>query len=176
MQTNRVVDNPSASGEPPRPCGGSQVQARGPFQPLALAANNDRPRVLCAEDLLPLRSLYLRVLTRAGYEVTAAADGWQAWTAVESGRVDLVILGDEMRGLSAAELVSKIRLRSTRLPVIVAASDLQFFAEPSNRWLEVVMRQKPFGIGELTETVGRALRNAPETRWIREPSEEVCGL
>ncbi|MGL4551695.1 MAG: PP2C family protein-serine/threonine phosphatase [Gemmataceae bacterium] len=66
-------------------------------------------RVLVADDDPVCRHLLLRTLQAWGYEVTAAADGSEAWKAFEERDYPLVILDWVMPGVDGPELVRRIR-------------------------------------------------------------------
>jgi hypothetical protein len=152
------------------------VQAQSSPLPARLTVADERPRILCADNLLILRPLYLRVLTQAGYEVTTADDGEEAWTALQCGDFDLLIISDEMPRLDGAELVARARMEGMSLPIIVAASDVGFFTDPHRRWPDIIGLQKPFGLWELTEAVGRVLCAAHHVGWYEKPGEECHAL
>jgi CheY-like chemotaxis protein len=109
--------------------------------------------ILCADDLPALRACYAKVLARTGYDITVVADGQEALETLGSGRFDLVITDMEMPRLDGRGLVLRMRTTGMSHPIIVAASDPEFFDYPDNQWLQVMVLRKPFLIGELTETV-----------------------
>ncbi|MDR3459343.1 MAG: response regulator [Verrucomicrobiae bacterium] len=116
------------------------------------------PRILLAEDDPGIRRACGRALARAGYTVRVAADGQEAWEALEMETFDLLVTDNRMPRLSGQELVLKVRQHSLELPVIVAASDLEFFVNPDNEWLQIAqLLQKPFGLQQLRAAVKRCL-------------------
>src|SRR5262245_39629634 len=66
-------------------------------------------RVLIAEDDPISRHLLERTLRAWGYEVTAAADGAEAWRLFEAHDFPLVISDWVMPGIDGPELVRRIR-------------------------------------------------------------------
>jgi CheY-like chemotaxis protein len=121
--------------------------------------------VLCADDDPAIRQCFTKALSKAGYSVLTAANGQDAWEALKTGSFDLLITDQQMPRMTGAELVLKARLEGMTLPIIVAASNLEFFSDPRNRWLKVTTLQKPFVLGELTEAVGRILCAAHHVGW-----------
>ena len=117
-------------------------------------------RILCADDQPALRACYSIALTHSGYSVTTVANGQEAWDALQSSDFDLLITDHEMPLVKGAELVSRVRSAGLEQPIIIATSNTEFFTDPSNRWHRVVLLEKPFGLQELTEAVGRLLRAA----------------
>ncbi|GBF74746.1 DNA-binding response regulator [Paenibacillus sp. 598K] len=73
-------------------------------------------RILIVEDDREIRDLLWQSLNRAGYEVTAAADGRQALEMVDDS-LDLIILDIMMPGLSGIEACKQIRTRS-HVPIL----------------------------------------------------------
>jgi two-component system chemotaxis sensor kinase CheA len=89
--------------------------------PAPAAAARRRPRVLLADDAATTRALARSILESAGYEVVAAADGEQAWGALQAQGADAVVSDVEMPGLGGFELTRAIRAspRWAKLPVVL---------------------------------------------------------
>jgi CheY-like chemotaxis protein len=81
-------------------------------------------RVLLAEDDRALRRFLEVVLERAGYQVTAAADGLEAMKAVLSQPIDVVVTDEMMPNLSGHEFCRFIRNSPSlaHLPVILLSA------------------------------------------------------
>jgi DNA-binding NtrC family response regulator len=122
----------------------------------------NRPRVhriLCADDEKAICTCYFRALSRYGYSVTTVANGKLAWEALENETFDLLITDNQMPCLTGEELVLKVRQHGLKLPIICASSQLDFFLDPANEWLQVdQLLQKPFNLPKLMDTVERVLR------------------
>src|SRR5438309_2050139 len=82
-------------------------------------AGNQRGRVLLAEDEPKLRAAYSRVLKRAGYEVTAVADGTEASTLLRSAKFDAVVTDIMMPGADGLEVLKVARAVDEDLPVVI---------------------------------------------------------
>lgn len=91
--------------------------ARAPVGPRSV-------RVLLADDSAVMRSLLRMVLDpQPGLEVVAAAaDGHEALSAFDRVHPDLVLLDIEMPGMNGLEVLSGIRRRDRRVPVIMCST------------------------------------------------------
>jgi DNA-binding response OmpR family regulator len=80
--------------------------------------------VLVAEDDNDLRELFRTVLSSAGYEVVAVADGVAAREAIQEQPVDLVLTDMWMPKLSGLDLCKRLRSdeATRRLPVLVVSA------------------------------------------------------
>jgi signal transduction histidine kinase/DNA-binding response OmpR family regulator len=83
------------------------------------AAN--RPRLLIIEDEPDLRRYLIKLFTKDGYAVEAAADAATAFTSLERTAPDLVITDVMLRGESGLDILTALRQdeRMDRLPVVV---------------------------------------------------------
>ena len=81
-------------------------------------------RILIADDSLTSRMLLKNILSSAGYSVTTAVDGMEAFSALRGGGFDLVVSDVEMPRLDGFELTSKIRSEKsmTDLPVVLVTA------------------------------------------------------
>jgi CheY-like chemotaxis protein len=81
-----------------------------------------RPVVLVADDCMEIRELERKLLRFRGYDVVTAADGLEAWYAVLSGNIDLVLTDVDMPLLDGIQLIRRIRRdpRFKQLPVLLA--------------------------------------------------------
>ncbi len=127
-------------------------------------------RVLVVDDEAMLRTLAVRVLSRAGLEVWQAADGAEALEYLrlapnmehEQGRqpvqVDLVLLDMLMPRLNGEETLRVIRAHHPDLPVILTSGFSE--AVGASRLLDdpcVCFMQKPYGAQELLTLVAQLL-------------------
>lgn len=82
------------------------------------------PRVLVVDDSITTRTLEKSILEHAGYKVSVAVDGIQAWEMLQEQTFDLVVTDVEMPSMSGFELTDRIK-QSERLqgmPVIIVTS------------------------------------------------------
>jgi len=82
-----------------------------------------RRRVLIADDDAATRHGVAKLLENAGFEVSEAADGNAALTAIQEKQYDLVFLDIWMPQLSGLEVLARIRTGTRRPKVIVMTSD-----------------------------------------------------
>lgn len=119
-----------------------------------------RASVLLAEDDRSLRRYLEVMLRRAGYDVTAAADGLEAMKAALSGEFDAVVTDALMPHLSGQELCRFLRShpKLKRLPVVLLsgadnnAASLQDTSARADAYLS-----KPVRPEELTDCLARLL-------------------
>jgi len=76
------------------------------------------------DDSITTRSLEKSILEHAGYKVSLAVDGKQAWALLQEQEFDLVVTDVEMPEMDGFELTSLIKQsdRLKRLPVIIVTS------------------------------------------------------
>ncbi|KAF2989092.1 response regulator transcription factor (plasmid) [Methylocystis sp. MJC1] len=118
-------------------------------------------RVLIVDDEPQIRRVLRPSLIASGYEVREAANGDEALSQVSESMPDLVILDLGLPDMDGKEALRKLRLMTTKTPVIIlsareresekiAALDLG-----ANDYVE-----KPFAMGELLARMRAALRLA----------------
>ena len=123
----------------------------------------EAPRVLIVDDEEPVRGVLSEQLLAHGYQVSTAADGAEALSAIEEDRPDLVILDLLIPKIEGTELVLKMKSREelAHTPVIVVtgidvdrakAQILSSFAIPA--------LQKPWREEELLDRVESAFVGA----------------
>lgn len=119
-------------------------------------------RVLVAEDDRGLRSVLERGLRESGYVVDATSDGEQALRFLDTYEYEVAILDWRMPKLSGLDVIRRIRLRGSALPVLMltardAAGDrVKGLDEGADDYLV-----KPFDFSELLARV-RALQRRGE--------------
>ena len=117
-----------------------------------------RHRVLIADDDASTRRGVSKLLERAGFEVSEAADGIAALNAIREKQYDLVFLDIWMPHLSGLEVLARVRTGTSRPKVIVMTSD-----STSETLLRAVKEQaydylsKPFPLRQAVEAAQRAL-------------------
>ena len=82
------------------------------------------PHVLVVDDALTTRTMERSLLEAAGYEVTVAVDGMDAWSALQGAEFDLVVSDVDMPRMDGFELTSRIRAdaRLADLPVVLVTA------------------------------------------------------
>jgi CheY-like chemotaxis protein len=116
------------------------------------------PRILVVEDEPMVRALIARILSDAGYEVIAVANGQAALDAARGAEVgfDMVVTNNYMPGLNGAELIARVRQDFPSLPIL-------HIDDVSRRRVDKALPDdvptvyKPFSIATLREAVQRLL-------------------
>ncbi|HET7209988.1 MAG TPA: response regulator [Terriglobales bacterium] len=125
--------------------------------------NPARHRLLIADDDAATRHGVAKLLEKAGFDVSEAADGIAALNALQEKQYDLVFLDIWMPHLSGLEVLARMRTGTTRPKAIVMTSD-----DTSETLLRAVKEQaydylsKPFSPRHAVEAAQRALSNNQE--------------
>jgi len=84
-------------------------------------------RILFVDDEEQIRKLLSTWLTRHGYDVSVANDGWEALKAIRAKAPDLVITDVNMPNMNGLELTRRMRAdhRTARIPVIMLSARKQ---------------------------------------------------
>ena len=82
----------------------------------------EQVRILAVDDEEVVRNLLQRTLAEAGYDVTTAADGEEALSAVSRGEVEVVLLDIKMPGMSGIEVLGKLTTDWPDICVIVVTA------------------------------------------------------
>ena len=116
------------------------------------------PRILVVDDEPMVRALIARVLSDAGYEVVAVANGQAALDAARGAEVgfDLVVTNNYMPGLNGAELIGRVRQDFPTLPIL-HIDDISRKRLDEGLPDDVPTVYKPFSVATLREAVQRLL-------------------
>jgi two-component system response regulator AtoC len=110
--------------------------------------------ILVIDDDPDMRQVLSDFLVRGGHRVVQAPNGREGIRLAESERVDAVILDKEMPGMGGFEVLSLLRTRRPRLPIImISAFGGREDAEESRRrgaWFYI---EKPFRVETVAEAV-----------------------
>jgi two-component system, chemotaxis family, sensor histidine kinase and response regulator WspE len=79
------------------------------------------PHLLVVDDSHTVREMERRLLVRAGYTVSTAQNGQEAWNLLRLNEYDLLISDVDMPQMNGIELVTRVRAnpRLSRMPVII---------------------------------------------------------
>src|SRR5213592_1392694 len=124
-------------------------------------------RVLFVDDEEQIRKLLSTWLTRHGYEVSVANDGWEALKAIRAKAPDLVITDVNMPNMNGLELTRRMRAdhRTARIPVIMLSARKQAddvltgYAEGADEYIP-----KPVEMAVLAAKVEVLIRRFATTR------------
>ena len=116
------------------------------------------PRILVVDDDEGIRLIISAVLCLGGLEVTAVADGQEAWEALHQHSYDLLVTDNEMPRLIGLRLIERIREAGMDLPIILASGTLPAEKACARLGQDIsAVLPKPFGARQLLETVRNAL-------------------
>ncbi len=118
------------------------------------------PRVLVADDEREILVSCVKILERAGYEVTTACDGSAAIERLKSGRYDLLFVDLKMPGRSGLEILTMARALDPRLAIVMftAFATLETAVDAVKRGAFDYLA-KPFTADRLVQVAGGALRH-----------------
>jgi DNA-binding response OmpR family regulator len=123
-------------------------------------ATASAPRVLVVDDEPIVRDVLTRYLTHEGFEVDAAADGYEALRAIEGWAPNVIVLDLMLPKLSGLELLRLVRLEST-VPVIILSAKVSERERITGLELgadDYVV--KPYSPGEVVARVRAVLRRS----------------
>ncbi len=130
----------------------------------------DSKHIFLVEDELHLRQTLILILRNAGYQVTSAEDGSEAWSQLlnlkeKSENVDLLVTDIQMPGLSGIELIDKLEKLNFKLPslVITGYGDKETVIELMRRGCSEYI-DKPFEPSEFLKRVKIALEKEEQKR------------
>ena len=113
-------------------------------------------RVLLADDEPALLALISRKLGGLGCQVTAAENGYQAWSFFRRSPqfFDLVLTDYDMPEMTGGELASRIRELRPKLPIVLISgtADLSNL-DPSLRETFSLMLSKPVSLSSLQDSI-----------------------
>src|SRR5918993_1822396 len=115
-------------------------------------------RILVVDDESMVRALIARVLSDAGYEVVAVANGQAALDAARGAEVgfNLIVTNNYMPGLNGAKLTERVRQDFPSLPIL-HIDDISRKRIDQGLPDDVPTVYKPFSSATLCEAVQRLL-------------------
>lgn len=116
--------------------------------------------MLVADDE-PMLLQLVRDILKSAWQVEATDSGREALQLHRESRYDALILDSSMRSLSGMEIVTRVRDRGDRVPIILMTSELQGSGrmDPFAFAYRVDLLRKPFGIHDLQNALQRAVGN-----------------
>jgi len=117
--------------------------------------------ILVVEDSITARALLKNILESAGYDVTTAVDGIDAYTTLKTGKFDLVVSDVEMPRMDGFGLTAKVRAdkQLAELPVVLVTALAS--REHRERGVDVganaYIVKSSFDQSNLLEVVGRLI-------------------
>ncbi|HEX9814733.1 MAG TPA: response regulator, partial [Myxococcota bacterium] len=132
----------------------------------------DRFRVLVIDDDPGVRDYMEALVSRQGYEVSAAADGEEALKNLETIQPDLLTLDVVLPGMDGLQTLEKLKQRLPDVPVVMLSGHGQArnIVEAMRRGASDFLR-KPFEVEELELAFQKAL----EKRALKQEVERLRG-
>lgn len=117
-------------------------------------------RILVADDSQTITTLLESALEGAGYEVTSAVDGIEAYEKGRTGKYDLVILDQLMPGLLGLEIIDRWHSEGMTTPVIMLSGvdDDRTVVDSFDKGAVDFVR-KPFRLQELLARIRQRLHS-----------------
>ena len=123
------------------------------------------PKLLVCEDDTDLLAFYENILTDAGFEVTACANGLDAILELSRQRFSVFLTDLVMPGINGADVVAKIkRIRNDNnlMPIIVISGYVtEEIRQALSIYPEVTIIEKPASQSALLEALDKVLGEAP---------------
>ncbi len=120
--------------------------------------------MLCDDEVHILRAAEFKI-RRAGYRVCSAANGEEAWKAIQEVRPDILITDCQMPRLDGFGLVERLRSNpaTAALPVfMLTAKGFEIGSGEAEQWNLRGVVAKPFSPRELLELVRGAIGPAED--------------
>lgn len=145
------------------------TDAGAPPPPATTPPPQTQKRILAVDDEASARVLILRVLQRAGFDVTAVASAEEALGLLEKGqKFDLLITDKNLPKMHGVELVRRARKHLTDLPVVLITAAPDAAAIGGER-LEAYLA-KPF---KNLQALEEAVRTAFEAHKVHMARQEM---
>jgi DNA-binding response OmpR family regulator len=127
----------------------------------------DKRRILCIEDEPEMIDLIRLILERKGFEVLGAVGGQEGLEAIRREKPDLVLLDLMMPDVDGWEVYRQMKADEglQRIPVVAVTAKAQSIDKVLGLHIAKVddYVTKPFGPGDLVESVERVLKKYEKT-------------
>jgi len=113
---------------------------------------------LVVDDSEMFRSVLFKLLDRSGFDVEVAADGEEAWDALQHDHYDLLVTDEDMPRLAGLELIRRIRDAGMSLPIIMVSASVSAEWVRNSVHLQIAaVMPKPFVFQAFLSTVRNVL-------------------
>lgn len=117
-----------------------------------------RKRILVADDDDLTREFIDRVLTDAGFDTVAAADGLEALQAIRGTHLDAVVTDASMPRMSGIQMLRTARYQGHAIPfVLISAIEAQLLEQVTSGLSGITVLRKPVTVRQLRETIARVI-------------------
>jgi len=128
-------------------------------------------KILLVEDEDMVRVVAERALARAGYQITACADGEEGLEAISSGEeFDLVVSDVVMPGMDGPAMVRAIREQRPNMPVLFMSGYAEENLRKDIDIPDMHFIAKPFSVQAISETVGGVMQ------LVRQEDSDASGV
>jgi CheY-like chemotaxis protein len=132
--------------------------------PAEKEGSTSKRHVLCAEDNQSVAILLRHLLEAAGYHVSLARDGVEAWEIINHQGIDLLVTDHDMPRLTGCDLIARVRDHGHDFPIILITGSLDTLA--SGRLADLKLSgilAKPFASSELLDALETAVKQTGVT-------------
>jgi signal transduction histidine kinase/ActR/RegA family two-component response regulator len=122
-------------------------------------------RILVVDDNPVNQIVAARLLEKQGHSVRLAGNGEEAVQSAAAEPFDLILMDDQMPGLSGIEATRMLRAQGSKVPIIAVSGNLAH--EDSQRYLDAGMNAclaKPFQAAALYAVIDRFSVDLPQTQ------------
>jgi DNA-binding NtrC family response regulator len=125
--------------------------------------NLENIRTLIVDDDFEMRRMIRESLERKGHEVVEAEEGGAGIEALESNGVHVILSDWKMKGMDGMEFISRARYKAPTAVIIMITSfsSIESAVEAMSLGADSYI-SKPFILGELYETIEKALKRKEE--------------
>ena len=120
-----------------------------------------RQRILIVDDDETIRYAMDGLLSREGYEVLTAGDGFEALAAMRGGMPDLLITDLKMPNMSGFELLGVVRKRFPSIAVIAMSAEFKPSSVPLDILVDRYLQKDEAPPLEIVEMVRELLEASP---------------
>ncbi len=122
-------------------------------------------KILLVEDEDMVRAVAERALARAGYDITACANGEEGLAAItEGGAFDLIVSDVVMPGMDGPAMVRAIRARLPDMPVLFMSGYAEEQLRKDIDIPDMHFIPKPFSVASIGDKVGAVLQQVRQQR------------
>ena len=119
-------------------------------------------KILVAEDSFALANLLEFVLSNAGFDVTLCRTGSAAWEAAQQQKFDLLLLDQQMPGMTGVEVLTAVRGQSPNeetTAFLCTAKTHELDLQTLHKTLNITgVFHKPFSPKDLVENLKQQLQ------------------
>jgi len=122
---------------------------------------NAQRRLLVVDDDASIREIAFELLGAEGYQVMTADDGVDALRLIAAVAPDLVITDLKMPNMSGAELMSAVRARWPKIPIIAVSGDVTRESLPPGLSADAIFPKGAFVTRPFLDAIAALLANRP---------------